>query len=168
VVAIGVLLFVNAFWNGGVSVFVCVLFGVMEGGPEGAGWWGMFVFLIPFVVIGLVMFAGLLLTLLEPLRRTSIQVGQSSITYRLTWFGVGPSWDYPIESLDRIEVKNKEAKQKRSANNATIPWKTTGATFRLSFVDRSNREVCSIDGLTEGEARWMAAAIEKERPVWFR
>ena len=70
---IGVLFLVNAFWNGIVSVFVMVLFGQMpiNNPPQGAEWWGLFVFLIPFEAIGLGMFAALVLAVLEPCRHTT-------------------------------------------------------------------------------------------------
>ncbi len=49
--AVAGLLFINAFWNGIVLVFVLALCGLMpmDDGPEGWEWWGMFVFLIPLV-----------------------------------------------------------------------------------------------------------------------
>lgn len=165
---IAILLFVNAFWNGIVSVFICLLCGVMDGAPQGAEWRGLLFFLIPFEAIGLVMFAGLILALLEPIRRTSWRIDRSDITCRLVWLGIGPTWEYPIEHLDRIRVENKEPKPDRRARQLAPPWKSTGATFRLSLVDASNCEVCSIDNLTEGESHWMAAVIRAERPLWFR
>jgi hypothetical protein len=166
--AAGFLLFINLFWNGILSVFLCLLCGVMDDAPQGAEWWGLFFFLIPFEAIGFAMLTGLLLVVLEPMRRTSWQIGRSNITCRLTWFGIGPSWYYTIERLDRIQVENKEAKKQHRVNQVTVPWKSSGATFRLSFVDKSNREVCSIDGLTEGESQWMANIIRQERLIWFR
>ena len=72
---------------------------------------------------------------------------------------LGKTPRYPIEQLDQIEVENKEPKPDRRVRRLALPWKSTGAAFRLSLVDASNREVCSIDGLTEGESHWMADVI---------
>lgn len=165
---VAVLLFINAFWNGGVSVFVGVLCGMTGGTPQGAMWWGLFFFMIPFEVIGLGMFAVLVMAILEPTRRTSWRIGRSDVTCRLTWLGVGPAWTYLVDSLDRIEVKSSRAEGARSGNRVTLPWKSDEAAFRLSLVDPSNQEVCSIPGLTEGESHWMADVIRDQRPMWFR
>lgn len=166
--AAGLLLFINAFWNGVVSVFVCNLCGLTDDAPQGSDWWGLFFFLIPFELVGLAMLAALILVVAEPIRRTLWQIGRSHITCRLTWLGLGPTWNYTIESLDRIQVENKEPKKQHRVTQVTAPWKTAAATFRLSIVDTSNREVCSIDGLTEGESHWMADTIRRKRPAWFR
>src|SRR5262249_13157931 len=85
--ALAGLLFVNAFWNGIVSVFVMTLFGLMPGnnGPQGWEWWGLFVFLIPFEVIGLLMFAALVVTVLEPFRRTAWRFEHERILSQWRW-----------------------------------------------------------------------------------
>lgn len=166
--SVGGLVFANLFCNGIISVFVYGLWGGMDPLPQGVEWWGLFFFLIPFEAIGLLLLAGLLLVLLEPTRRTSWRIGNSQITCRLAWLGVGRTWDYPLESLDRIEVEDQAENQPKRGKQLTLPWKSAGATYRLSFIDASNGEVCSIDGLTEGEARWMAGVIRGERPAWFR
>lgn len=41
-------------------------------------------------------------------------------------------------------------------------------SFCLTFVDQDNVEVCSIHALTEGEARWIADVVLRERSAWFR
>ena len=161
-------LFVTVFCNGIVSVFVCVLWGVMGDGPQGLLWWGMFFFLIPFEIFGMMIFIVLVLTVLEPMRCIAWRIGRSEITCRLTWFGVGRTWTYPIGQLGRIEVEDIEAKKKRLSNRTSAPWKSAEAKFRISLIDESDFEVCSIGGLTEGEARWMADVIRSERPAWFR
>ena len=47
--------------------------------PQGVEWWGMFIFLIPFEVVGLVMLLALLGALLEPVRRTTWGFSRNSI-----------------------------------------------------------------------------------------
>ncbi|MCL2117525.1 MAG: hypothetical protein FWH27_03755, partial [Planctomycetaceae bacterium] len=66
--ALGYTTFTMIFWNGIVSVFVMVLWGFQKGGPEflSWGWWGMFLFLIPFEVIGLIFFLAWFLALMAP------------------------------------------------------------------------------------------------------
>ena len=38
----------------------------------------------------------------------------------------------------------------------------------IRLVDRDNVEIVSLTGLTEGEARWMMANLERDNPAWFR
>ena len=163
--AIGVLLFLNAFWNGIVSVFLMQLFGgdMLRGGE----WWGMFVFLIPFVVIGLIMFAGLLAALIEPFRRTRWSFAYGGAQWQMTWFGIGLPRSYPVDQLDRIELWT--ASQARSAFfSVEQDPQPIAPEYRLVFIDRQDVQRFTVDGLTPGEARWMADVILREARRWFR
>ncbi len=169
-VALFGLLFVNLFWNGIVGVFVLQLFDNQAMQPlQGVEWWGLAVFLIPFEVIGLLMFATLIAMLLEPVRRTTWRFGRSDIECRLTWFGLGRCWNYMVADLQRIDLHAGKSSGEQSQSPAQAMRNMRGqGSYRLSFVDKSNREVCSVKGLTEGEARWVADVVRRERPVWFR
>jgi hypothetical protein len=164
------LLFVNAFWNGIVSVFVLVLWGFapVNNPPQGAAWWGMFVFLIPFEVIGLLMFGALVAVLLEPFHRTTIHVGYDYVRLRHAWFQFGRTWNHPISKLARIDVRRK-MKTTASPQGAGFHRSALreGADYRVLLIDADRQEVCQISALTEGEARWMASLIRTHRPYWF-
>ncbi len=167
------LLFVNAFWNGMVSVFVLALygFGDVEGIPEGIGWWGMFVFLIPFELIGLGMFIGLLAAVTAPLQRTAWQLGRNFIERRSSLLGLGPRKMFHVDSLRRIEVRYdfdqggllKSLKSMFNTQNQSI----AGNTMAIVLIDNDNIEVCTIGGLTKGEAFWIGDVILREREAWF-
>jgi hypothetical protein len=171
--AIGGLLFVNLFWNGIVSVFASSLFGLAPNGPAPVGWewWGLFFFLIPFEVIGLVMFVGLLAAVFDPVRRNSWTFTRQSIECRWKWLGVGPRWVYEIERLARIEMRRDDPSVKQTVRgalrNSGSGGGDMGAAYRLLFIDRANCELCSIDGLTEGEARWIGDTVLRNRDAWF-
>ena len=103
------LLFVCLFWNGIVSIFIWGLYsGEMEGDMGVMGWWGMFVFLIPFEVIGLAMLAGFLVTLFDPFRRTSWSFGHNVIMHRIAYSGIGISWNYPAPTECSLEIHTDE------------------------------------------------------------
>jgi hypothetical protein len=169
--AIGMLLFINAFWNGIVGVFVTQLLGAPMfgdgGGLKGAEWWFLFVFLIPFEVIGLVMFVGLLVTVVEPFRRTRWSFAYGGAEKQTTWFGIGRSRSYPVDWLDRIELRigSRERTFFRSTNDSDTPAPPARC---LVFIDRENQERFTIDGLTQGDARWIADTILRECQRWFR
>jgi hypothetical protein len=171
---IGGLLFINLFWNGIVSVFLGELFGWMpgnNGAPKGWEWWGLFVFLIPFEAIGLAMFIALLAAVFAPFSRTEWNFGMQEIVCRIRWFGVGPTWTYPVMIIDRLELRRNESllqKKFGMKSNHTDTGGTETGRFALAIVDRENTEVCTISSLTEGEARWMADVVQRERPAWFR
>lgn len=174
---LGVLLFVNLFWNGIVSIFVLgglcgmlpdgkALGGGGNGvGPIGSlGWWGLFFFLIPFEAIGLMMFCGLIAVFFEPCRRTQWRFTQYDITARWQWLGlVGWSWRYPVEQLNRVEVR--PVKSQRFVETNTTDGDV--AKFGLVLVDRQDTELATIPSLTEGEARWMGDTLLRERKSWF-
>ena len=162
-------LFINAFWNGIVSVFVMVLLGVMPNNnpPQGAEWWGLFFFLIPFEVIGLIMFAVLVLMLLEPFRRTAWKFEQSQIERTTRWPLVHRRRTWEVLGLDRLELRSpgEGVSQPRSMTLAGIS--SADKLFELAFVTTENADLCSIGSLTEGEARWMARAVLDRRPSWL-
>lgn len=164
------LLFINAFWNGVVSVFVMVLWGGMpvDAAPEGWAWWGMFVFLIPFEVIGLAMLAGLVMALLEPVRRTEWRFEKSQIQTRTARLGLGRTRTWPVTQLDRLVRRPSEIKSARKGvRTIGRDGGDAAGTCDLVFVTSDNTELCSIKSLTEGEARWMAHAILTHRWSWF-
>ena len=170
--AAGLLLFVNLFWNGIVSVFVMVLAGLAPGeqGMQGAAWWGLFFFLIPFEAIGLAMFLGLLAVLLEPLRRTSWTFTRQSIERRSKWLGIGPTRTWWVRQLDRLQLCREEPPSRASLGSLSgLPAGTGDGSpvCRLVLIDKENREFCSLRGLTLGEARWIADTVLRERAAWF-
>ncbi|MBX9789708.1 MAG: hypothetical protein K2Y37_12395 [Pirellulales bacterium] len=169
------LLFINCFWNGIVCVFVAVASGLAPGGPQGWERLGLIVFLTPFVAIGLLMFVGLVMTIAEPVRRTSWRVSPREIECRWRWFGYGPRWTYPIDDiagLDRIELDKSDGNKRGRLGSLRGSWppatNTNDCPYRLSLIRRDNVEVCEIGGLTEGEARWIADQVQRSRLERFR
>lgn len=163
--AVAVLLFINAFWNGIVSVFVSQLI-LPDGGVKGFEWWGLFLFLIPFEAIGLLMFVGLLVALVEPFRRTKWSFTYGGVERRTTWLGIGPRRTYPVDWLDRIELRGGRGRFGRRKSQQQGGEEQSSC--RLVFIDRQNAESFSIEGLSEGEARWMADVILRQCDRWFR
>lgn len=164
------LLFVNAFWNGIVSVFVMVLWGFMPGDdmPEGGAWWGLFVFLIPFEVIGLLMFAGLCLTVLEPFSRRQWRFEQARIIRQISYPLVRRTRAWEVIDLNRLELRNaQEKKQQFEKFSKPTGSGSVETSFKLAFVTDENVDLCSIGTLTEGEARWMAGVVLQRRRKWF-
>lgn len=159
--------FICTFWNGIVSVFLCVLWGVMPGAPpQGVEWWGMFVFLIPFEAIGLLMVVGLIFTLLEPVRTTSWTFSPDHIRCRMAWLGLfGWSWNYASPDYGRLKVIDLQTDRKQFV--PTIPGDTAGMQSALVVVDPDNVEICTITRLSLGEARWMADVLLQNHPDWF-
>lgn len=162
-----VMTFVCTFWNGIVSVFLCVLWGIMPGAPpQGLEWWGMFVFLIPFEAIGLLMVVGLILTLLEPVRTTSWTFSGDLIQCRTAWLGLfGWSWNYASPDYGRLKVIDQQTDRKQFI--PTTQGATAGMQSALVVVDTDNTEICTIPRLSLGEARWMADVLLQNHPDWF-
>ena len=159
--AVAGLLFINAFWNGIVLVFVLALFGLMpmDDGPQGWEWWGMFVFLIPFEVIGLAMFVALIAAILEPFRHTKWSFERSRIVKRTFWPFYCHTKSWEVVDLDRLELR-REGKNAQTSLNEKSP-------FALSFVSAANADLCEMPHLTEGEARWIAGVVMDLRPEWL-
>jgi hypothetical protein len=167
--AVAMLLFVSVFWNGIVSVFVLLLFGLMpiNNPPQGWQWWGLFVFLIPFEVIGLALFAALLVAVLEPFRRTACRFEWDRIISQTRWPVYRHTRAWEVVGLDRVELRRcSDDPKRRRFSDATADM--SGHTpFDLALVAGNNIDLCEIRHLTEGEARWMAGIILDRRRNWF-
>jgi hypothetical protein len=153
----------NAFWNGITGIFVYNLFwGGPADKPQGFEWYEQFLFLIPFEIVGLVMLSGMLLVALEPVRVWSHCFSTTNVRECLTWLGVGRCKTYDLSLLDRIEVRRIPyaiAKLPKRLNLATL-WTPAGSpAFSVVIVEMGNREVCSLDGFTFGEACWLADVV---------
>ncbi|MEX2115026.1 MAG: hypothetical protein WD845_17665, partial [Pirellulales bacterium] len=86
-----------------------------------------------------------------------------------TWLGLGPRWLYPFESLARIDLGRRRGLLSRfGVNETAADARHSDAPCSLALVALDNTELCAIDGLTEGEARWMADVVLREWPAWFR
>lgn len=163
------LAFENLFGNGIIAMFVLALAGVgpIKNPPEGAEWWAMFLFLIPFVVLGSLVFYELLRAVLEPARRTTWTFTRDCVERRTEWFGFGSSGaSWPVDGLRHIELQSVEGSRLQFVNLSWLVGEVI--SWQLLLVDRQNTEVCAIDGLTEGEARWIGDVLLRERAAWFR
>jgi hypothetical protein len=163
------LLFINAFWNGIVSVFVLVLFGLMPGGdnaaPQGTEWWLMFLFLIPFEVVGLVMFSALASAAVSPFVRTTWRFDRYAIVRRRGCFGLRGTRTWEVDRLSRIELRRKKKGEAMPVSEIGTNRDTAG--FKLAFFGPGKKVLCTIEDLTEGEARWIGGIVLRNRPSWF-
>ncbi len=172
--ALGLLYFLNVFWNGIVAVLASALTGRMAGNgmPQDLGWWALFLFLIPIGAIGLILFVVLVLIILEPIRRTQWLFEWDRIVNRTHWAGLGRSRAWDIAVVDRLELR------RWTGSDPTLPLPLQIASgiasgpagetpFELAFVTSDNLDLCHLRGLTEGEARWMARVILNRRANWF-
>lgn len=160
----------NAFWSGIVGVFLLTLFTDNPDRPHGLEWVWRFIFLLPFELVGLVMFLGLLVVVAEPLRRYRWKFARDQITCSLTWLGLGPRWRYPVEHFDRLEVRLVPYDVPRFPQRLPLGslWAPKGCpTYAVVFLDAQRRERLQIEGLTLGEACHWADTLLRERHEWF-
>lgn len=161
--AVIVVALLDLFWSGITGIFVYNLFwGGPNDKPQGFDWYEQFVILIPFELVGLAITFGVLLVLLEPFRVWSYRFSTTDVRDHLTWFGLGWRKRYDLGLLDRLEVRKaaySEARLPKRLNLATL-WTPPGCpTYSLVLIEMGNREVCAIEGLTFGEACWMADVV---------
>lgn len=151
------LAFLNAFWNGIVSLFVLSMLGLGPEMkiPEGSAWWIAALFLLPFVVIGAMLLFGLVFLVLEPFRETRWIFADGRIRFVSTWLGwsFGLAENYTVGSamvvIVQEELKPTKGKRTRSTSSEM------GPLHQLTIGDESNPQICAITGLTFGEAVWM-------------
>jgi hypothetical protein len=123
----------------------------------------VFAILIPFEAAGLFMFIALILVCIEPFRYVSWRFECDRIIRRKcrgllgltrTWYVVGPI---------RLELRG-EGDEPQDRSPLTILLDRSPC--RLVIVSEDNVDICVIENLTEGEARWLAHLIHKRCPQW--
>jgi hypothetical protein len=168
-----ILLVVVGFWLGGVALFTHELWlGPPERRPVGVEWIWKFLLLIPFQVIGALMLLGVLLIALEPFRVWTRRFSRHEILDRLAWFGfIRFQTRHPVSGVDRIEVRRVAYVVPKFPKRLPLAslWAPPGcATYDVVPVDAQGKDVCRIEGLTFGEACWMADVLLRTRTDWFR
>lgn len=153
-----ILLFVNLLWNSIVGIFVCSLFGIGQGAavPKGMNWF-LFVFLIPFELIGLAMLVGLVAAIFDFARVTTFSIGPTESVWSIRYGGIPiwPAFRYRYESLVRVDVE-EILRKSVSSNRARS---AAGENFGLSLKG-PKVEITKFRGLTRGEAVWMKGLIQ--------
>ncbi len=162
---------VSAFWNGIVSVFIFAgLLGMLPGGHavHGPEWLGLFLFLIPFELIGLFLIGAVLFHVIEPLRVTRWTLDTLGVTCRVSWLGLGWRRFQPIAQLDRVEIhrvryKDRMLKFRFAPCSSRDKVPQTSDNFSLLFFAPDGKEVAGIHDLTRGEAVWIAQTALSHR-----
>ena len=164
---LGTTLFVCLFWNSIVSLFVLQFFGFLPDSPQsGTDRWFLALFLTPFVIVGLGMVGILAYVLMEPFRRTRLEVSLNEISYGSRWFGLGRSRHYEIDSVNNLKVQTRRASESKF-QGVTMSMQTTASQqHELHFSGEGKSPTLIIKRLTEGEAHWMASRILKIHPDW--
>lgn len=172
--ALLVFLFINVFFDCVLLGFLTGLFGDEMDRPEGLFWWFIFLFLVPFEAIALFLFSALVVMALSRFSQTVWRLTDKALVRQRTWFGVGPRRTYPMARVGRLELKRLDDRELVRRRSWWQPSMVLGRSrgddtvFRLSLIDADDRAMCSLDELTEGEARWIGDVILRERRSWFR
>jgi hypothetical protein len=163
--AIAALTLLNLFWNGILGLIICKQ--VQDSDRF------LFFFMIPHEVIGLCFVAAWLLALTAPVWRLTWTFGERQITRRLfasdadaIVFDIGWNKRFDIQPPVRIELRTQE-KQKGSRSLWPLLSHPEGE-YTLSFLGEKNKELLAINGLTEGDARWIADVLLRSFPSWSR
>lgn len=161
------LVLVASIWNGFFGMFMALTCRAHDTWMRVV----MILLLLPFLAIGLLMLIALASTMAEPLRRNTWRFTPLGIEAEVRWQTVGRRWFYACDRLDRIELDKANSTRRGCLRNMLQPTKSLDpdeCPYRLSFIGRDNVKVCEIISLTEGEARWIADQVLRNRPEWFR
>ncbi|MEP3481011.1 MAG: hypothetical protein ABJZ55_17315 [Fuerstiella sp.] len=155
--------FICLFWNGIVSVFVLVLWGLMPGDapPQGGEWWALFFFLIPFEVIGLGMLAAWLAVVLAPFSRTVLGIRGNAVFKEKQWPFFQSS--KKINCLEVAQIHLRKADQKQGNLTTVIP---SQETFELTFVSNQSLDLLTFKQLSQGDALWVAGHLFEFEDTW--
>jgi hypothetical protein len=143
---LGITTFLVLFWDGGVGVFVMQLLKEFQ--------WFPFLFLLPFEAVGVALIVAWLGVLLAPFRAERWSVSPAGVAARSSVLGVGRSSQFEPADLGRVELR-KYARGRKGA----APDEEGDTPYSLGLVGRDGRDLLVVDGLTEGEARWVGGVL---------
>lgn len=153
---------VAGFWCGITGVFVYNLWWGGPDQPQGLDWLMQFLFLIPFELIGLAFLLMVVLVIVDPLRAWVTTLTPQEVVDGFGWIGLGRFRRYLLGRIDRLEVRLAPyhvAQFPAKLNMATL-WSPDGCpTYTLVLIETGDLELCYLEGLTFGEACWMADVL---------
>ncbi len=155
--AIGGVTLICLFWNGIVGVFVVQLFREFQ--------WFLAVFLVPFVAVGLLIVGVWLAALLTPFTSTQWVFRPGEIATCRRVLGLGREKSYPLGRLARLELRREAGRKNRF--RSTDADETADRPYALALVNEDGSDLITFDGLTEGEARWIAAELYQDFRQWY-
>ena len=132
--------------------------------------WLLTIFLIPFVLIGLMILTVTVATLLQYFCRYQITLDETGVHYRRSWFGIGRTrhWDYGDIRNVTVLRNTKKLKLRDIIRNLEIADNDGNTTancypYTVYFSDGTGVRKTSgmIRDLLEGEARFIAAKIRQ-------
>jgi len=143
------LLGIALFWNGIVGVFVVEVIQAWRGLGDQPASVMVTVFLIPFVLIGSVMFFLLFFTLLEPFRKTVCRFSSREIFRQSGYCGISRTKTWPVTAAVTMELE---------LELEDVP-ESDGLNYSLKF-SQVNEKLMEVSELTLAEACWIATEIE--------
>jgi hypothetical protein len=144
--AIAAMTFLNLFWNGLIANFLLQLARHFD--------WFVFLFLIPFEVVGIFLVVAWLSALTLPWQRWEWSFDPTTITARVSIWGFGHTRHYDALCLDQIERRNG-TQCRRWLPPRVLTEDPEDRSFSLGIVDGDGRDIFAIVDLTKGEARWI-------------
>ena len=145
------------FWNGIVGVFVVQDVQAWRGLGDEPASVVKTIFLIPFIVIGIVMFLILLFTVLEPFRKTVYGFSSREIYRQFGYFGISWNKVWPVAIAVTMELGTE------FEDDAEI---SDGTNYSLKF-SQGEKKLVEIGALTLAEVCWIATEIEKTQSSYL-
>ena len=154
-------IFMAMFWNGIVGVFVGLLVNQRVHNLDVGMWWFLFLFLIPFEIIGAFLVLAVVFAFLEPFRYSSWRFTGQTVEGLVSYFGIPWRRAYEIGPGASLTLERGYPKLVNS--------RTKLDTLPLGVVINSSagKTICAIRDLKEPEARWMADLILRSQPRMF-
>ena len=159
------------FWDGGVSVFVGICVGAwIDDKYPLAVCWFLTIFLIPFILIGLMIFAVTAMTVLQNFCRYIITIDNMGVHYCRSWFGIGRARVWRHADIRQVSVlyNTKPPRMRDSIRNPELADTVNGVgnisdcyAVDFSISNATNKRLAAnmIRDLHEREARTIAARI---------
>ncbi len=138
------------FWNGIVGSFVVqTVAEVFAGNPE----WGKALFLIPFILIGLVFLVVTLAIWCDPFRLIEYTFSHREIKWRHAYFGIGISKTLAMVGEVNVLI----------TFDSSLDEPAQGDDYELMFFSKTFPRELKISPLTLAEAEWIATELEERQ-----
>jgi energy-coupling factor transporter transmembrane protein EcfT len=138
------------FWNSIIGVFLTVMLEEMK-------FW-LLLFLLPFIVIGLVLLGLAVGSLFAGAIRRTWRLDANELTRRWQFGPLSRTRRWPVSPLRRLEIARH---QPQSENRSPAAWRE-GLDWKVRLFNDRNEEVAALQNLSESQAAAFYTAVRRQ------
>lgn len=155
------------------TLFVGGIVGSAAGVITNKGHFGELILLTPFVLLAALPAIGWLKAILAPAFTSTWHIRRDELTICRRFLGLGFPRTVSMRPLKGVRVTRYSTRWRtllekvRFDGGSSFFVTTDEGNYTLAFIDARRQQAARINGLTEGEARWLRDLLQRDFGHWF-